>query len=224
MPVNQTIQFEAVSLREIGSGSITAELFQGSTSRGSLAAIAEDATRNGRYTGTVTDKTAGAYDLQVKFSGYTVSEPNLAVDLLLSAGTYVAARANGLNANQADQLNEIHEAFFPPDPDDSPLVITPSDPGKVTGYAVCYGLDGEAAAGIVVTYKLQSPPARDVGRILNGSTTGTRTSASNGLITFPGLFPGSTYYFTCGSTTVSITIPLDADSETGYELPSFKKT
>jgi len=100
--VTQTIQFEAVSLREIGSGSITAELFQGSTSSGSLSSIAEDATRNGRYTGTVTDKPAGSYDLQVKYNGYTVSEPDLSVDLLLAVGTYVAGTGGGAgDASQA---------------------------------------------------------------------------------------------------------------------------
>lgn len=173
---------------------------------------------------------AGTYRLRAIASGMPI---NRYVTLAGTNGEVVQASETpatggggegGLTSDQNTKLTEIHEACYPPDPDDSPLVITPDDPGKVTGYAVCYGLDGEAAAGIVVTYKLQSPPARDVGRILNGSTTGTRTSAENGLITFPGLFPGSTYYFTCGSTTVSITIPLDADSEAGYELPSLKKT
>lgn len=145
-------------------------------------------------------------------------------ETLDSIAIALAGSAQPTGVSMREQLTEIHEAVFPPDPEDSPLVITPDDPGRVTGYAVCYGLDGEPASGIVVTYKLQSPPPRDVGRILNGATTGTRTSASNGLITFPGLFPGSTYYFTCGSTTVSITIPLDADSQTGFELPSFKRT
>lgn len=86
----QTIQFESVSLREIGSGTITAEIFQGSTTAASLTDITEDATRNGRYTGTVEDKDAGDYDLLVKFDGYTVSEPKYHVDLLLAVGTYVA--------------------------------------------------------------------------------------------------------------------------------------
>ncbi len=48
-----------VPLKWSSSGTITAELFQGSTSKGTLSAIAEDATRNGRYTGTVADKPAG---------------------------------------------------------------------------------------------------------------------------------------------------------------------
>jgi hypothetical protein len=72
-----------------------------------LASITEDATRNGRYTGTVADKPAGAYDLQIKYSGYTVSEADLSVHLLLVAGTYVAARPAGLSEVQADTLDSI---------------------------------------------------------------------------------------------------------------------
>jgi hypothetical protein len=45
--------------------------------------------------------------LQIKYSGYTVSEPDLAVDLLLVAGTYVAARLAGLSEVQADTLDSI---------------------------------------------------------------------------------------------------------------------
>jgi len=110
--VTQTIQFEAVSLREIGSGSITAELFQGSVSKGTLSAIAEDGTRNGRYTGTVADKPAGDYDIQARFNGYTVSEPGYSVALLLTAGTYVAAMSTGgLTPEESETLDSIAVAL-----------------------------------------------------------------------------------------------------------------
>jgi hypothetical protein len=102
--VTQTIQFDAVSLREVGSGSITAELFQGSTSRGSLSSISEDATRNGRYTGTVTDQPAGAYDLQVRFNGFTTD--SLSLDLLLAAGTYVANSGGGAGGDASQETLE----------------------------------------------------------------------------------------------------------------------
>jgi len=95
----QTIQFESVSLRQVGSGAITAKLFSGSTVAATLASITEDATRDGRYTGTVEDESAGAYDLQVMFDGITVSEPDYQVDLLLAVGTYVAKRLAELDSS-----------------------------------------------------------------------------------------------------------------------------
>jgi len=90
--VQQTIQFENVSLSEIGSGTLTAFLFSGDTLAATLANITENATLKGRYTGTVDDKAAGDYRLVVKFDGYTVSEPDYMVTLLLAVGTYTAAR------------------------------------------------------------------------------------------------------------------------------------
>ena len=112
MPVTQTIQFDNVSLREIASGVITAELFQGSASKGTLASIAEDATRNGRYTGTVTDKPAGDYDLAVRFNGFTLSEAGYSVTLVLSAGTYVAAIPTaGLSQQVQNDIEAIANAI-----------------------------------------------------------------------------------------------------------------
>lgn len=100
----QTIQFESVSLREIGSGTITAELFQGSASQGTLESISEDPTRNGRFTGTVTSKPAGGYDLQIRFNGITISEPNESVTLALAVGTYVATQAVELDSGALDPV------------------------------------------------------------------------------------------------------------------------
>jgi hypothetical protein len=88
----QTIQFESVSLSEIGSGTLTAYLFSGATLVATLASIAENATLKGRHTGTVTDIPAATYRLVVKFNGYTISEPDEVVTLLLAVGTYVASR------------------------------------------------------------------------------------------------------------------------------------
>jgi len=97
--VQQTIQFETVSLSEIGSGTITAFLFSGTTLAATLANIAENGTLKGRFTGTVDDIAAAEYRLVVKFDGYTVSEPDYMVTLLLAVGTYTAARLAVLDSS-----------------------------------------------------------------------------------------------------------------------------
>jgi len=89
--VTQTIAFDGPSLSEIGSGSITAFLFSGTTLSATLASISENGTLKGRYTGTVTDVAAGTYRVVVKYDGFTVSKPAYLVVLLLSAATYTAA-------------------------------------------------------------------------------------------------------------------------------------
>lgn len=86
----QTVQFESVSLSEVGSGTITAFLFSGTTLSATLASLTENGTLKGRYTGTVTDIAAGDYRLVVKYNGYTISEPEYLVALLLVTNTYVA--------------------------------------------------------------------------------------------------------------------------------------
>jgi len=105
----QTIQFESVSLRQIGSGTISAQIYSGSTSAATLSSITEDATRDGRYTGTVEDEAAGTYDLQVQFNGYTVSEPDEQVTLLLAVGTYVAKRLAVLDS---DSVNAVADQVW----------------------------------------------------------------------------------------------------------------
>lgn len=245
--VTQTIQFEAVSLREIGSGSITAELFQGSVSKGSLASITEDATRNGRYTGTVADKPAGAYDLQIKYSGYTVSEADLSVDLLLVAGTYVAARLAGLSEVQADtldsiaialagmspveptgtnirdQLQEIYDGLFPADPDTDPVVITPGTGDITTGWMVCLDETGEAEQDVSVYCQMSDVPSSETG-FAHSSRIQTATSAANGVVEFS-LVKGASYFFWRGKASPNGTLdPVAIPSEAGstYELPSIR--
>jgi hypothetical protein len=105
--VQQTIQFETVSLSEIGSGAVTAFLFSGATLEATLANITENATLKGRYTGTVDDKAAAAYRLVVKFDGYTVSEPDETVTLLLAVGTYVSKRLAVLDSADKDTLVDL---------------------------------------------------------------------------------------------------------------------
>ena len=88
----QTIQFDATSLRQVGSGAITAFLFSDAALVGTLGSIAENATLDGRYTGTVSDVAAGTYRLVVRYNGYDDSDPEYQVTLLLAVGTYIAVR------------------------------------------------------------------------------------------------------------------------------------
>lgn len=90
--VAQTIQFDTVSPSEIGSGTVTAFLFLGTTLSATLGSIAENGTLKGRHTGVVNDIAAAEYQLVVKYDGITISEPDYKVTLLLAVGTYVAAR------------------------------------------------------------------------------------------------------------------------------------
>lgn len=91
----QTIQFDSVSLSEIGSGTITAFLYSGTTLAATLASITENGTLKGRFTGTVEDIAAGDYTFVCKFDGYTVSEAGESVSLLLVAGTYTVTAPGG---------------------------------------------------------------------------------------------------------------------------------
>ena len=90
MAVTQTIAFNAASISEIGSGTVTAFLFSGTTLIATLASIAENATLKGRYTGTVTDIPAATYRLVVKLNGITISEAEYCVILALATATYSA--------------------------------------------------------------------------------------------------------------------------------------
>ena len=87
----QTIQFNSVSLSEIGSGAITAFIYDGTTLTATLASVTEDTTLKGQYTGTVTDEAADTYRLVVKFDGVTISEPEYQVTLAAPTATYIAA-------------------------------------------------------------------------------------------------------------------------------------
>lgn len=108
--VAQTIQFETVSVSEVGSGTVTAFLFSDTTLTATLGSIAENGTLKGRNTGVVDDVAAGQYRLVVKFNGYTISESDLVVDLLLVDGTYVAYRAAVLDSAVGTQITNIENA------------------------------------------------------------------------------------------------------------------
>jgi hypothetical protein len=91
--VTQTVEFDAPSISEIGSGTVTAFLFLGTTLAATLSSITENATLKGRFSGTVTDKATATYRVVVKFNGITISEPHYSVALVLGAvdGTYQAS-------------------------------------------------------------------------------------------------------------------------------------
>lgn len=135
--VAQTVQFETVSVSEIGSGTITAFLFSGSTLSATLGSIDEHGTLKGRHTGVVNDIAAGKYRLVVKFDGYTINESDEYVDLLLAVGTYVSYRASVLDsASRLAIWNTLTTETFTADSFGELLLISDGTNGrevKVTG-------------------------------------------------------------------------------------------
>lgn len=98
-------------------------------------------------------------------------------------------------------------------------VLTPSDPGQVTGYLYCYGTNGAVTAGVVVTL-MQLRPISGSGIAYNGATR-SQTSGADGLVQFTGLFLGGRYRLYRGlddQHPVSFTI--DSDQTDPMELPS----
>lgn len=101
------------------------------------------------------------------------------------------------------------------------VVITPSDPDMVTGYATCYSELGVVEAGVTVTATVTDVPLSLYGIIADG-TTRTATSAANGVVQFANLIPCVTYRFRRGSSSSPakyVTIPSDAVDT--YALPAF---
>jgi hypothetical protein len=71
------------------------------------------------------------------------------------------------------------------------LTITPSDPGQVTGFLVCYGNDGEVEEGVDIYLKLTKPPTGSGLALDKEPRHGT--SDVDGLVEFTGLFKGARY-------------------------------
>lgn len=107
MTTTQTIRFDATSLRQVGSGAITAFLFLDDVLSATLGSIAENATLDGRYTGTVEDIAAATYRLVVRFNGFDDSDPEYQVTLLLAVGTYIASRPAVLDSATQAQIDAI---------------------------------------------------------------------------------------------------------------------
>lgn len=78
------------------------------------------------------------------------------------------------------------------------LVITPSNPGFVTGYLVCYDLDGSPKEGVTVELQIaKRPTATGLSFDTNIKTV---TSNSSGIVSFPNLVPTATYSLRGGIT------------------------
>jgi hypothetical protein len=99
----QTIQFDTISIAEVGSGTVTAFLYSGTTLVATLSSITENGTLRGRYTGTTLDIPAATYRVVIKFNGITISEPTQQVVLLLTTGTYIVSSGVAGDATAANQ-------------------------------------------------------------------------------------------------------------------------
>lgn len=232
MPVNQTIQFDATSLRQVGSGAVTAFLYLDATLVATLGSIAENATLDGRYTGTVADKTAATYRLVVRFNGYDDSDPEYQVTLLLVDGTYVAKRYAELNSVTlsaiadiatgwtSQQRADVLSALGIGDPGTiEPVVITPADPGETTGFFVCRNSDNSAKSGVVVSVILDRLRSATTGNVYF-ATAREFTSAGNGLVEITHLLPGCAYYMTISGVQSWFAVPASAGSS--FALPDLK--
>lgn len=212
--VTQTIQFESVSLSEIGSGSITAFLFSGTTLSATLGSIAENGTLKGRYTGTVADIAAGNYRLVVKFDGYTISEPNESVSLLLAVGTYVATQAVELDSPTAQKIDQILE--------DTGTTL-PAAIAAIEGGA---GLTGPFTRTITVTDAADDSPIEAAKvRLYRTGETETKATDTDGEVSFTTEAATFSYGVTAaGYGGASGTIVISADGATTIELTATSVT
>ena len=74
----------------------------------------------------------------------------------------------------------------------SQIVPTPSTPGLITGYLVCYDNEGVVESGVTV-YLKQLEPATDSGVAYDGDVR-SAVSDAEGLVEFTGLFLGGRYH------------------------------
>jgi len=88
--------------------------------------------------------------------------------------------------------------------------FTPSDATKVTGYWTVLGVDGEAAAGVIVTVRAVRVQSGSAG-LLHVKTARTATTDSEGIAEFANMLPGWSYSVSLdGLTIATVTIPGDA--------------
>ena len=78
------------------------------------------------------------------------------------------------------------------------LVITPSNPDFVTGYLVCYDLDGAPKEDVTIELQIAKRPTT-VGLSFDTNIK-TVTSNSSGIASFPNLVPTATYQYRGGVT------------------------
>lgn len=77
------------------------------------------------------------------------------------------------------------------------VVITPSDPGQVTGFYTCFDKSGVAVAGALVYVQMQTPPT-GFGLAISGEAR-SEISGDDGVAQFTGLFPGAFYWIAVGA-------------------------
>lgn len=103
----------------------------------------------------------------------------------------------------------------------TPLVITPSAVGLVTGYLVCYDKNGNTEAGVEIVVNTSEIGESDFQKAYS-SDERTVVSDVNGLVQITNMFKGTTYFFRRGTLNrkkqYHATIPTDA--VTPYALPS----
>lgn len=217
----ETIQFETVSPSEVGSGTITAFLFSGTTLTATLASISENGTLKGRHTGTVTDVATGRYRLVVKFDGITVSEPDYVVDVVLAVGTYVAYRAAVLDSTRQQALADLA------------AMITGSGTADAKFDAVALSLapGGGALTGpftrtITVTDAADDSPIEAANvRLYRTGETETKPTDADGEASFTTEAATFSYAVTAnGYGGVSGTIVISADGATTIELTATSVT
>jgi hypothetical protein len=98
------------------------------------------------------------------------------------------------------------------------IVISVSDPGRVTGYLVCYDEAGVREAGVPV-YAIVKQTASDQGLGLD-SARRQADSDGDGLVEFTNLFKGVTYGFKRGDSAKEFLVTIPADAPDEYPLPS----
>jgi len=128
------------------------------------------------------------------------------------------AESGGLTEGQATQLTEIHEAIYPEDPDDPPIVVTPAVGDNTTGYTTTLDADLEVQPNVTVKVQLiQLPTAAG---ITNSNAVRSVLSSDVGLAQMP-LRKGATYRIWAGGDDKKVevvTVPADAGGT--YQLPS----
>lgn len=99
------------------------------------------------------------------------------------------------------------------------VTITPSPADQVTGYLTTYDENGDVEADVDVTLRIKSAPS-DAGFALD-SADRVATSDVNGLVEFPGMFPGARYSIWRGTeipqNPKSFILPTDATDPTALD-------
>jgi len=97
--------------------------------------------------------------------------------------------------------------------------ITPSSPGRVTGYWVCYDSNGDVKEDASVSMWVAETSSTDSGKSYD-STPRTELSDASGVATFTNLFKGLTYNYQRGDGPI-YTVTISASATSPLALGSF---